>query len=350
MLKARRSFADGQSVGTRKQFTAAVQRALADAPKVAGGLPGTPAAKPFKRSTALMLVKRPQQPADWSKPGIPPWLTEALTKLDAAAPQVAHEAPMQPAAQETTKGTPEAEKSTENEAEKTKAGQVSSDVHSDGNASQQERSGAMLFEMNWRAPQPETIGGKEPGEAAPNIAAGLAGKKASRISALRGKVSAADLRSLNHLRQSEIDPGGLPEALVDALKNAPGRTSSMHGFVTPIDLKDLKESRTPPSELAGEAAGGESQAEWLRAESSHAASQGEAARAEQPAQVQASIPVSDAARSAEAQSIDGGFEVTEKAEEVPSKPPSGTAHDRRTEFSDVQILPSKRGQYRRKKD
>src|SRR5262249_12872475 len=126
--------------------------------------------------------------------------------------------------------------------------QVSSDVPPGGKRAQQERSGAMLFEMNWRAPQPKEHE-TETGEAASNITRGPTSRRNSRLSALRGKVSATDLRPLDHLRQAGPGSlGELPPEFVDVLRETPERMSSLRGLVTPEDLKDLGSARAPESE------------------------------------------------------------------------------------------------------
>ncbi len=358
-LKARRSSADGQSVGTRKQFTAAVERALADAPKssaeIVGSLPGKSPAKPFKRSTALTLVKRPepqQHPStDWSAPGVPPWLTEALTKLEAGAPLLEQEPATPMEAAKPKSDEREAENSAENAVCQPEIGQVSSDVHVDGNATQPERSGAMLFEMNWMTPQPKTIAEQEPIEAASSIASGLMGKKSSRLSALRGKVSAADLKALNHGRVPEANE--LPQALIDALSVAPDQLSNLRGLVKPSDLKELNQMRTPLGGASMAAEHGSetgTQVDGLAANGANGAAQsGRAMRAEMPAEAQESIPSHETAFSAEAHSSGERSEANSVAAEVFSRQPASAPPDERSKYGDVQILPSQRGQYRRKK-
>jgi Mrp family chromosome partitioning ATPase len=355
-LKARRSSADGQSVRTRKQFTAAVERALAESPKssaeIVGSLPGKPPAKPFKRSTALTLVKRPEpqqyQSTDWSAPGVPPWLTEALTKLEAGAPLLEQEPEMPIEAVRPESDEREAEKSAENAVCQPEMEQVSSDVHTDGNATQHERSGAMLFEMNWMTPQPKTSAEQEPIEAASSVASGLMGKKISRLSALRGKVSAADLKALNHGRVPEANE--LPQALIDALSVAPERLSNLRGLVTPADLNEM---RAPPggASIAAEhvSEAGIRADELAANRASGSAQSGTAMWEESPAEAQVPVEFPKTAQSAGAQSSDEGSEATAKAEELSPKQPASASRDERANYGDVQILPSKRGQYRRKK-
>jgi hypothetical protein len=352
LLKARRSAVDGQNVGMRDEFTAAVRRAVDEAPQPvrvrkrtprehSEGQSKQPKSKP-KPTTALTLVKRPPDSSAWSADGVPPWLAEALVQLEAAAPQIEHE----PEA--------EVEESAEDAVGEPAQEQVSSDGQEDENASQQERSGAMLFEMNWRVTQPETADEQEPGEGVSNIALGLAGSRSSRLNALRGKVSAADLKPLNHSAQSTAGndgtpQGNLPPALVNALREAPQRLNRLRGLVTPADLRELNEARAPLTVVPvneTQASAAESRAP---AAGESAPQAGGVADAEQPVGVGASIAPPHGTQGAETKPTDEVSESAAKPEDM-SNEPTATAEDgQRAKFDEVQILPSKRGQYRRRK-
>jgi hypothetical protein len=174
------------------------------------------------------------------------------------------------------------------------------------------------------------------------------GKKISRLSALRGKVSAADLKPLNHGRVPEANE--LPQALIDALSVAPERLSNLRGLVTPADLNEM---RAPPggASIAAEhvSEAGIRADELAANRASGSAQSGTAMREETPAEAQAPVEFPKAAQSAGAQSSDEGSEATAKAEELSPKQPASASYDERANYGDVQILPSKRGQYRRKK-
>jgi hypothetical protein len=202
----------------------------------------------------------------------------------------------------------------------------------------------MLFEMNWMEPQHGNGGAQEPGEGSESVPAGeTAETKSSRLSGLRRMVDAEDLKELSQRKRIEGKVGGSEtaearETPIRALHEGSSRLSGLRGLVTPADLKELSQARTAAAfETAGEARG--SQLKEAKTRGGETAAQGE-----EPAEAQASRPFLAAT-----QGEGGQLSERSKAKDVPSKPPVRTTGEQRAEYEEVQILPSKRGQYRRKK-
>jgi len=187
-------------------FAAAVHRAIADPPKpsvsLASSTPGAtgpvePTPQVPKASTALTIVKRAPEIGDWAAPGIPPWLTDALRKLDAEAEQLTaraeagQEGPrdLLPVRADSGAGVPA----------EPKHAAVTFERRSNGNAALRDDTGAMLFGMDLKLSQNADAMLAELQESASSSGAGAnPGKEPSRLSGLRGMVSAAELRGLNH--------------------------------------------------------------------------------------------------------------------------------------------------------
>ena len=358
--KARASLAAGQNAGARKQFTEAVQRALADSPQrthpavppAAKPLPANALKRPIpKPTTALTVVKRPEQQNRWTAEGIPPWLSEALAQLEAEAPKLEPEAeraadPLQPsnwAAELPKQGGSGVHGAAEEE--------VTTDGRANGNASQINGGEAMLFEMNWLEPRTGSQATPQPGGATDAAVSGAAeGRKPSRLDGLRGMVTVANLRELNHEKHAEgikrakgeaieATASELPAPAFDTPDEAPGRLSSLRGMVTPTDLKELSQARqplTPAREADAQAAGTASQERPQVGDGPKQSPKSAQRAISHPIQEEASAATKKAD---EAKPTEG---------EVPSKPPVSAGRERNASYDEVQILPSKRGQYRRK--
>jgi len=328
-LKERQSTAAIQSVGERKDFTHAMQRALADAPERPLPAPVPRPAAALKKpkpqpTTALTIVKRPAQPNNWTADGIPPWLSEALAQLEAAAPGVA--ADTERAADSVASNAPSPlPPSPEESVQKAEKRQVTQDRRASGNASRMNGGEAMLIEMNWLEPRTGTEATPQPGEM-PGVSAAdkIAAAMPSRLSALRGMVTAEGLKERRLGMHAQAEPGEpdrtpMPAAEVNASEGIPARLSGLRG----------QEAAAPFSEVSrpGEAGRERSQPG------------SEAARPPIPFTAQDQTPAAAA---------HVGEEITQPGD-VPSKLPVSVEREPNGKYAEVQILPSKRGQYRRKK-
>jgi hypothetical protein len=342
--------AEGEAANPTRQFADAVQRALAEPPKRSPVTPATrlrSAASPakfkdeHKPTTALTITKKTTQPSAWDAPGVPPWLADALTRIEEE--QVRQMDAQQP--EKTGEGNGQtALFGTEiYETPKAEEGQVTFEERAGGNASPMNESGDMLFEMEANEP-PE-----HPDSATPTQPGTPLVTKPSRLSGLRGLVTAADLKELSQVRavekgSSETKSSGLPPALIDALNEAPARLNSLRGLVTPEDLKDLNLARIP---LAASASGN---AQETPVGERQPTSQDEA-RSAMRAEPQTFIPFPEPEQAASTAEPRSALEekIVPQSEGAPAKTPTTSRRERRANYGEVQILPSKRGQYRRKK-
>jgi hypothetical protein len=377
------------------QFAAAVRRALTDAPhrdeedskpRRAAVRAATTADAPEAPETAVTLKKQAAEPLasdapgrsasgrnapgwdapGWNAPGIPAWLSAALSQLEKEETQ-------RPAAQERAQATPGVAESSDevmapesNEAREQDGEQQQEALpfedHLKGKESYLSEAEAMLFSMDMNrsmrengpttaaggaenlppeGPMPEKkgLGAEKQSPGAEKQSAG-AEKKPSRLSGLRGMVTAAELRALNQPGTAEAtrwpvaDPQqAVPSSLIEALTETAGRLTGLKGIVTPADLKELTQGRPQAAEANG---GGD-----------HAQSSAGDAMAPEPRIVEVALaPEPD----------DGLANVAEKAasrnaksDAVPSKPPESVRSGRDNNFGEIQILPSRRGQYGRKK-
>lgn len=315
------------------QFAAAVRRALADAPTgneeaAAKHRVMAERSKPAKAAdapeAAETMMKQEPEPSAWNTLGIPAWLSEALSQLEE---EEAH----RPAAAERAQATESSAKSS-HELPAAKSGEaLPFKDRSKGKESHLSEAEAMLFSMDLNMPM------RENGPTA--VAAGAeslpmegarAEKKPSRLSGLRGMVTAAELRALNQPKTAEetrwpvADPQQtVPLSLIEALTEAPGRLSGLKGLVAPADLKELKKGR--PQEQVREQEATEPE---LRI-----------------------VEVARIVKTNEAQSdaTEPVVSMTAECDSVPSKPPESVRPERDGKFGEVQTLPSKRGQYERKR-
>ncbi|MFZ1940413.1 MAG: hypothetical protein WBA18_17750 [Terracidiphilus sp.] len=321
LLRTGKSNVPRESVGVRKEFKSAVQRALADAPqetlpahpRSAASLMGEPE-KPWP-TTELNVVKHPPQRSASPAQGTSEWLTEAQGRLEEGAPQQEIESGKMLASQLLPSQLRPAKERVEFEVrDPGQSQEVTIEAHSSGNASQAQESGAMLFGVGWQGPanvidsEPKTIqSGRLP------AAVETPQRKPSRLSALRGLVTPESLRDLREAKERDGENGRAAQTdsaptLVDFRREIPERLSGLRGIVMPAHLKEAPGT-------------------------------------------QAAIPSSEQEKSA-----NGSEHASEKMpklkanpEEGSSKPPSSEPRVKRPDYDDVQILPSKRGQYRRRK-
>jgi hypothetical protein len=341
-----------------EQFSAAVRRALAHAPRRTEARPKpTPRPQPAasltavrettKRVNPLANLKQAPQSVTLQTPGVPRWMSDALAELEASHPgHGGKQAADNPAkrnqqenlAGETTKapmepGTPIV---MENPSESAApAGQAEGVPFSNG--SKDARGGSAIT--------PHTV------QAMPASAAGeVSGKRLSRLSGLRGIVSTDRLRELRQSRRLEAVtsettaqsyeagqgqtedalPSGLPPAAAEAVEGSSrgltgrstARLDDLRGLVGPGDLKELNQAKSPLT-VADEAAEQGNRSAPIAEEQTSA----------RKATGEASGPEVDTARTSAG---------------VPSKPTVASERDHRANYGDVQVLPSWRGQYRKK--
>ncbi len=342
--------AEGEEANPASQFAQAVQRALAEPPKRPPVAPATQlrsSSSPTKSKdeqkpmTALTIIKKTAPPSPWDAPGVPPWLADALVRIEEeqAGKIVAQDigTPIEGVHQPALSGT-EIYETAVLETE-----QVTLEDQTSGNASPVNASGDMLFGMETNEPPklPDSATPTEPGTP-------LRGK-ATRLSGLRGLVTAADLKELTQAKavergSEETKPSELPSALIDALNQAPARLSSLRGMVTPEDLKDLNLAKKPPAAPA-----------LINGQDTPAArvpfTRQDEAGLEEPdvARTPKLFSEPEKAASAEEPSSDVGGKIAPQSEGAPPITPAKSRRERRGNQDEVQILPSKRGQYGRKK-
>jgi hypothetical protein len=339
------------------QFAAAVRRAVADAPiqneKRAPTQRTTaesrkPAKAPDVVETAITKTKRAEESSawnapEWNAPGIPTWLSAALVQLEAEEGQ-------RPAGGE--RATPAGAKSSN------QAGAAKSSEHGDqmqealpfedhlkGKESHQSEAEAMLFSMDLNRSMREN-GPMTPAAGAENLPTNGQGaekqdlaaeKKPSRLSGLRGMVTAAELRALNQQpKPAEATRWPVAEAqqpvppsLIEALTETPGRLSGLKGLVAHADLKELNQGR--PEAQVRERDAMEPEPRIVEV--------AQASRLE-PKPTEEIAIASESPDSAKTKA---------KTDAVPSKPPESERSERNAKFDEIQILPSRRGQYGRKK-
>jgi len=290
-------------------YEAAIRRAIADPPMPSISpevptdvpVPADESVEPIvKPTTALAIVKRSQGIEDWTAPGIPPWLSEALRKLDA-------EAECRSEVREETRATSEDDLPAEATAPiadgaEREQGPVTFERRSNGNAALRDDTGAMLFAMDLKPSQSADTQASEFHE--PALSATDAGheNRPSRLNGLRGIVSAAELKGLKPAwhREAGIAPGALSNQKVDRA----------------VIAKNVEAAALPVEQGQSDLA------------------------AQKPAPASAVAAVT--------QVEDPGETVTAEAQLRQSKPPVSVRPERSAN-EEVQILPSKRGQYRRKK-
>ena len=331
------------------QFAAAVRRALTDAPRRdeensrprrAAARAATKADAPEAPETAIALKKQGTEPSAWNAPGIPAWLSDALAQLE-------KEEKRRPAAAKWA--TPGAAKSSDEvlaqkSSEATEQNRehqqepLPFEDHSKGKESYLSEAEAMLFSMDMNRSMREN-GPMTPASGAENNGSG-ADKKPSRLSGLRGMVTAAELRALNQPKIAEASRWSVaepqqtvPYSLIEALTETPGRLSGLKGLVAPAHLKELNQGRPQASEANRTGDHAQASATNLMAPEPRIV---EAAWTPEQDEMPASVAAQEAAKKT-------------KPDAVPAKPPESVRPERGAHFDEIQILPSRRGQYGRKK-
>ena len=357
-VEAARLAAEGEATGHGRKFAEAVDRALAEPSK---RTPVAPAQRPqpaaslaktkaeAKPTTALTLTRNAPQSSPWDAPGIPSWLSEALAQIETE--QTQHLEAQGAGTQSGTNRQPALFGTEIYETSATETERVSLGEQASGNVSQTSGSGDMLFEMESKEPQ---VSHDPATQAKPGTTAAA---KLSRLSGLRGLVSAEDLKELSQARGAENEsgergPSTLPPALVEALNDAPTRLSGLRGLVNPADLKDLNKDLSPADKPLARGGEGGVHANGQEAPVHEAMTQDEsAAQTVKPAEAQTYIPFPETESAPATLELDGdpAGQIRPKPEGAPATPPALEQRERRMNFDEVQILPSKRGQYRRKK-
>jgi hypothetical protein len=332
------------------QFAAAVRRALVDPRKRDeedlpmqhdARNPPQSAKAPGNPETASPMT--PAQPA-WDAPGIPTWLSDALAQLE-------DETAQQTAAIEETQARASAEApsdrvSTPGNAEDAVPHFTGLSDYLRRTESNPSEAKTMQQPMDMNAETRESQQMEPRAEAAKSMSGGnLAEKRASRLSGLRGMVTAADLRLLSEPKRAEMmqrseAPRGVPASLIEALTEAPGRLAGLKGLVAPADLKELNQAR-PDSPQSNES-GNDSSGPALDA------------MAQEPRIVEVTQTQEPEAepQAAEERAIARGnsFAANAKAhtDAIALKASESERPERNTKNDEVQILPAKRGQYGRR--
>jgi hypothetical protein len=345
-----------------EQFSAAIQRALAHAPHSTQAR-----AKPTLRpqsAASLTQAKEAQKPAImaasgkrapelivWRQPGIPQWMSEALAELEASQPgQGGGQSPNGPAKRD------QAEVATSQQADKPIEAGLPRRVFApngfapNGSAAPAKQAGAGPSSNSSENPRDGGGIAPEAGQAGP-AAGEVSGKSPSRLSGLRGIVSAAHLRELRQAKRLEVVvsesasqsgstgqgqdqdvlPSGMPPTLADAVDSSSRgngtRVGDLRGLVAPEDLKDLNLAKGPLS--AGDEAPEQVSKEQVRKSMPTVDEQG-----------------SNSSRTGQVSDVGAGTAAASAG--APSKPTVASERDLRAKNEDIQVLPSWRGQYRKK--
>jgi len=337
------------------QFAEALRRALAEPPNRAAKEPTLrpntrklafgvrPAEKP---ATALAIVKHaPESPA-WQLPGVPSWLSDALVQLEAEA---------QPATPATEVEAHERTRETDSWGslagcdpfEPVRTQPEPFETGSRGDALHLDDAQDVLFAMDDRSAQ-DTRGCTP---APPFVAGSSHEEKPSLLSSLRGKVPVTGLKGMGQARHDEA--GAPPQASESEFGAAmpapfgdePARLDGLRGLVTPEFLKELSRPGPPMPEagVAGEPLQGPT-AYFFATDREIAETAPGLGPAEPPTGVSVAGPelIGPPAQAAT---------VTEKTARKPKASRSkfaASARRKRPANDEVQTLPSKRGQYRRK--
>jgi hypothetical protein len=346
----------GESIGAvgvaPGQFAAAVHRALAgrrhqdeeiSRPHRAAAEAGTAAKIPENPDAAATKNEAPE-PTAWNAPGIPPWLSEAIAQIEADEalwPASATSPDARGSQQSPDPDQAPAADSAEPAGQPLEALPLKD--HSQGKEPDLSEAADMLFSMELNLPAQEN-GPARPAAVTESAQPDSqeAGKKPSRLSGLRGIVGAADLRALNQPKPAEATrwpiaerQPGVPSSLIEALTETPGRLTGLKGLVTAEDLKELNQGR-PQTPQAGRD-GDQGQVAPAQNTTAPELRIVEAACPPGPDEGKTKAPEPAAAERSNGQS-----------EGVPAKPPKPALPGRDARFDEVQILPSKRGQYGRK--
>ena len=356
------------------QFSAAVERALAD-PERKAVTPAKTAPRPRpaasltsvketpKPATALVNVKRAPQSSAWEQPGIPRWLSDALGELDAPHQKQTGAPTAGQAANAPAKGSLQQIAAGDAVGKPLETGppQATLGLNPNEGAARSDQAGVELSSGNSKGPnggaEPETVQAMPPPEAKE-----LSEKKPSRLSRLRGIVSAVHLRELKRPEAAadEATPqadDARPEeakndlsdarlALAEAGNGLAARLNDLRGLITPENLKDLNQARRPLFG-SGEFAERGNGAVVQDSESPLADAQASANRLVEP---EVALPLGDPEQTSDAISETNGAKETAEANDtdIPPKPTVVSDRDRVAPYDEVQVLPSRRGQYRRK--
>jgi len=363
-----RSVAEGDAQNRARQFTSAMQRALSDPPK--REIVAQSAAKPesalkkrkrqakpavAKPTTALTIVKPAQPSSVWASSELPSWLNEALAALESVQPEEkTHIAGPRPEANGNANAVPAGgSEATGEEPQK-----ITLEEHVSGNASKLNDTGDMLIAMGLKDPFERSDAAPQQGERVQPFFRPNAENKPSRLSGLRGLASAESLKELGkarHAEQRSSEPfrtvGGIAaeaetvrhsgEAASPAMDQPRRPTeglSGLRGMFPSAALRDLGRPAGAVPEPGGHAGRTSASETMLQPP------------VEQPAKQAGAQQMISEPGHEPAAPVTGLSAVTAaKSEEVPPKPPATEGRDYRANYGDVQILPSKRGQYRRKK-
>jgi hypothetical protein len=344
-------------------FETAMQRALAEQPPKESS--AAPALKPAsllakrkrvakpataKPTTALAVVRPASQSSVWASAKLPSWLNEALAQLETPQPS------------EKT-GAVESGREGGKEASDKDLEDVTLEETVSGNESKPNDIGAMLFSMGLKDPFGESDSAPQAGEKARPFFRGNQENNPSRLSGLRGIASAESLRELGQGRQPErrssepfrVTPDAAPRA------EAGAETGGVRGpfEAAPPAMAEQGQRTEGLSGLRGMfSSTGVKDLSGLTAAMPEPGSQAASARASEATQEKPSTPLQELAGTQnvsavpEAESAKPTAEVASRAakpDEIPQKPPATEGLESHANYNEVQILPSKRGQYRRKK-
>ncbi len=321
------------------QFAEAIRRALAEPPSRIGGEPPSRfhSAKELETlnqrqsAGALAIVKHGSDSSAWQQPGVPSWLSDALVQLEAEAPQVVSTEDAAPGMPPDTAVPEDLSCSVPTELLQIEPPQIDPpqidppqieplpgerawfEAHSIGNALYADEPEDRLPAMNTAAPAYEDDATPHLHEAALSLSESPREENASRLSQLRGIVSAADLRRICHPREEGTRELQASEVEFDSAAPVLARLSALRGLVSVDGSKEPSQADVPMPET-GVA--------------------GEPLRGPAPA-----IAIAQASS------------ATEKTARKPKPSRAKSTESARRKLrldEDVQILPSKRGQYRRK--
>jgi hypothetical protein len=357
------------------QFSAAVERALAH-PERKAAAPAKAAPRPRpaasltsaketpKPATALATVKRAPQSSAWEQPGIPRWLSDALGELDAPHRELTGVQASGRAADATAKKSQQevAVDDTGSKPLETGTSQATLDRNPNGSAARPDQaepsSGNSKDSNGGDGTEPETAQAMSP-----PVASEASDKKPSRLSGLRGMVSAAHLRELKRpevaadettsrpddFRRKDAKnelPARLPSDSAEASNGSATRLDDLRGLITPENLKDLSQARRPLAG-AGESVERGNGSTTQDSESLPVDAQAATGQLVEPEVV---LPLGDLEQASSMASETNGAKEAAGAKDTdaPTKPTVASDRERVAPYDEVQVLPSRSGQYRRK--
>jgi hypothetical protein len=352
------------------QFSVAIQRALAQPPSRAE-ISAITAPRPQpaasltrgretpKPATPLANAKRAPQSTAWEQPGIPRWLSDALGELEAPHPEQMGGQPADVLAEKSRQQTMVGDAGKR----PVEAGLPQVMLDRNGGAARTDEADAEQSPQNSKDPnggngiKPAT----EQVMRLPMVEEPLS-QKPSRLSGLRGIVSTAHLRELRRPEAADetrpqpddaaTEQAGndLPAALFAPAETGNGfsaRLGDLRGLIKAENLKDLNQSRPPlpGSDVVVKPGNG------LAIQGSEPASPAHAQPStDRPVEAEAALPSGDLEQTSMMISETNGAKATAEAKDtdVPAKPTVASDRDGVSSCDEVQVLPSRRGQYRRK--